>query len=61
MFGLDKTLGKLASNKKINNQTFTVSALNRFDQKVLGSNVVAVSIPVRTPPVFVVVNLSPSS
>ena len=43
MFGLDKTLGKLASNKKINNQTSTVSALNSFDQKVLGSNVVAVS------------------
>ena len=42
MFGLDRTLAKLASNKEINNQS-TTTASNQFSQRVLGSNVIAVS------------------
>ena len=42
MFGLDRTLAKLASNKEIDNQS-TTTASNQFSQRVLGSNVIAVS------------------
>ena len=35
MFGLDRTLAKLASNKEIDNQS-TTTASNQFSQRVLG-------------------------